>query len=121
MRRKRSWKRGSERKGWKEWLFPGRPPTRPITRESIHRVCVRAGHAAGLTKPAHVRALRHAFASHLLENGANIRVTGINLIHAAGTCHAGGSEFEHVFKFLRSVPGAVPGTDRGGTSPIEGA
>jgi site-specific recombinase XerD len=65
----------------KEWLFPGRPPSRPITREAIHKVCVRAGHAAGLTKPAHVRALRHAFASHLLENGANIRVIQILLGH----------------------------------------
>ena len=64
-----------------EWLFPGKPPTRPITREAIHHVCVKASRAAGLTKRAHVRALRHAFASHLLEGGANIRVIQILLGH----------------------------------------
>jgi integrase/recombinase XerD len=31
----------------KEWLFPGRPPTRPIARASIHKVCVKAGLAEG--------------------------------------------------------------------------
>ena len=64
-----------------EWLFPDRPPLRPITRESIDQVCVKASLAAGLTKRVHVRALRHAFASHLLEGGANIRVIQILLGH----------------------------------------
>ena len=64
-----------------EWLFPGRPPSRPITREMIHKVCMKAGVAAGLTKRAHVRALRHSFATHLLEAGANIRVIQMLLGH----------------------------------------
>jgi len=63
------------------WLFPGRPPSRPITREMIHKVCMKAGVAAGLTKRAHVRALRHSFATHLLEAGANIRVIQMLLGH----------------------------------------
>ena len=63
------------------WLFPGRPPNRPLTREMIHQVCTKASVAAGLTKRAHVRALRHSFATHLLEAGANIRVIQILLGH----------------------------------------
>jgi integrase/recombinase XerD len=65
----------------KDWLFPGRPPIRPITRECIHQVCVKAAAVAGLTKRVSVRALRHAFATHLLESGANIRVIQILLGH----------------------------------------
>lgn len=64
-----------------EWLFPGRPPTRPITREMVHQVCTKASVAAGLTKRVHVRALRHSFATHLLEAGANIRVIQMLLGH----------------------------------------
>jgi len=63
------------------WLFPGRPPSRPMSRERIHQVCMKASVAAGLTKRVHVRALRHSFATHLLEAGANIRVIQILLGH----------------------------------------
>jgi integrase/recombinase XerD len=63
------------------WLFPGRPPSRPITREMIYQVCMKASVAAGLTKRAHVRALRHSFATHLLEAGTNIRVIQMLLGH----------------------------------------
>jgi site-specific recombinase XerD len=64
-----------------DWLFPGRPPSRPITRERIHQVCVKAATAAGLTKRVSVRALRHSFATHLLEAGTNIRIIQILLGH----------------------------------------
>jgi integrase/recombinase XerD len=63
------------------YLFPGRNPDRPITTTRIYQVCVKASASAGLTKRAHVRALRHAFATHLLEAGANIRVIQILLGH----------------------------------------
>jgi integrase/recombinase XerD len=65
------------------WLFPGHPPTRPITRESIYQVCLKATKAAGLNKKVTVRALRHCFATHLLEAGANIRVIQMLLGHCS--------------------------------------
>jgi integrase/recombinase XerD len=64
-----------------EWLFPGRRPGTHLTTKRIHQVCVKASAAAGLTKRATVRALRHSFATHLLEAGTNIRVIQILLGH----------------------------------------
>jgi integrase/recombinase XerD len=62
-------------------LFPGRGRHGHITRERIYQVCVKASAVAGLTKRATVRALRHSFATHLLEAGTNIRVIQILLGH----------------------------------------
>jgi integrase/recombinase XerD len=63
------------------WLFPGRGRGGHITCKRIHQVCVKACAAAGLPKRATVRALRHSFATHLLEAGTNIRVIQILLGH----------------------------------------
>jgi site-specific recombinase XerD len=63
------------------WLFPGRQSHLPIEDSSVQRVCRQAGRDAGLTKPVTVRMLRHCFATHLLEAGANIRVIQTLLGH----------------------------------------
>jgi site-specific recombinase XerD len=44
-------------------------------------VCVKAGVLAGLSKRVTVRAMRHAFATHLLEAGTNIRIIQLLLGH----------------------------------------
>lgn len=56
------------------WLFPGSDPSRPLTRESVERVFVHAKEKAGIRKRVSPHSLRHAFATHLLERGVNIRV-----------------------------------------------
>ncbi|MEK7878871.1 MAG: tyrosine-type recombinase/integrase, partial [candidate division NC10 bacterium] len=56
------------------WLFPGRDPQKPLSRECLSEICVRARKAAGILKPAHPHTLRHSFATHLLESGVNILV-----------------------------------------------
>jgi len=63
------------------WLFPGKNPDQPISTHAVAEMCRRLGVAAGLKKPVTVRALRHAFATHLLEAGKNIRVIQILLGH----------------------------------------
>jgi site-specific recombinase XerD len=67
----------------KNWLFPGANPHRPISPKAIFLACRNAAHIAGLSKPVHPHSLRHAFATHLLEAGANLRCIQILLGHAS--------------------------------------
>jgi site-specific recombinase XerD len=63
------------------WLFPGQIPGRHLTRSSVQRVFYKARNAAGITKKVSVHCLRHSFATHLLENGVNIRKIQLLLGH----------------------------------------
>jgi len=65
-----------------EWLFPGADPNRPISAKAIYLACRNAAQVAGLSKPVHPHSLRHAFATHLLEAGTNLRCIQILLGHA---------------------------------------
>jgi integrase/recombinase XerD len=58
----------------KSFLFPGPDPERPVTARSVQRACRQAAEAAGLDKNVTVHTLRHSFATHLLEQGVDIRV-----------------------------------------------
>src|SRR5262249_12894197 len=55
------------------WLFPGHPRTRPLTTKAVYLICRHAGQAAHLSKAIHPHVLRHAFATHLLEAGVDLR------------------------------------------------
>lgn len=66
----------------KDWLFPGEKPGTPISKESIFRACQKAGQDAGISKAVHPHSLRHAFATHLLEAGVDLRTIQLLLGHA---------------------------------------
>jgi integrase/recombinase XerD len=65
----------------KDWLFPGREESRPIDVQVLYAACRAAGKAAGLGKRVTVHTLRHSFATHLLENGTDIRIIQVLLGH----------------------------------------
>ena len=55
---------------------------RKLDRERVWMIVKEAARIAGITKNIHPHTLRHSFASHLLENGADLRVIQEMLGHA---------------------------------------
>lgn len=89
-----------------DWLFPGARPGQPISVKVIFMACRKAGRAAGIAKSVHPHLLRHAFATHLLEAGTNLRTIQILLGHA---------NLETTARYLQVADVNVRGT----TSPLE--
>lgn len=106
---------------WREFrpsgprIFPGRQrqPDPHLTREAVRRVLAKAALAAGITKTVSPHTLRHSFATHLLETGADVRAVQLLLGHARLESTA---TYLHLTTArLRQVPSPLDliGTERG--------
>lgn len=84
------------RQQWKShrhpvWLFPakghsgrqGPAATRAMTRSTLQRAFRLALRASGIAKAVHIHSLRHSYATHLLEQGENLRQIQVNLGHCS--------------------------------------
>lgn len=78
------WKEGHARgkltKGG--WLFPGIDPINPLSTRQLARVCSAVAAEAGLDGQVSMHSLRHAYATHLLEDKVDIRVIQVLLGHS---------------------------------------
>jgi len=63
------------------WLFEGQAKGQPLSPSTAEKVFTAAAGRAGIRKGVSFHSLRHAFATHLLEGGTNIRVIQALLGH----------------------------------------
>jgi len=63
------------------WLFPGMDPVRHLSTRQLNRAIHAAADEAGIEKRISMHSLRHAFATHLLEQKVDIRLIQVLLGH----------------------------------------
>jgi integrase/recombinase XerD len=65
------------------WLFPGQLPGRHLTSRTAQKIIEKARKKAGLGDEVTPHTLRHCFATHLLEDGTDLRYIQELLGHAS--------------------------------------
>ena len=88
------------------WLFPGRRPGKPMTTRQLSRLFHAAADAAGIKKSVTLHALRHSFATHLLDRGTDIRKIQALLGH---------NKLDTTARYTRVATGMIAGIE----SPLD--
>lgn len=88
------------------WVFPGRRPGKPMTTRQLGRLFHEAADAAGIKKAVTLHALRHSFATHLLERGTDIRIIQALLGH---------DKLDTTARYTRVATGMIAGIE----SPLD--
>jgi integrase/recombinase XerD len=88
------------------WLFPGNRHGKPMTTRQLSRVFHEAADAAGIKKAVTLHALRHSFATHLLERGTDIRIIQALLGH---------DKLDTTARYTRVATGMIAGIE----SPLD--
>ena len=88
------------------WLFPGNRAGKPMTTRQLNRLFHEAADEAGIKKSVTLHALRHSFATHLLERGTDIRIIQALLGH---------DKLDTTARYTRVATGMIAGVE----SPLD--
>jgi integrase/recombinase XerD len=88
------------------WLFPGAKSGETLSTRQLNRLFHQAADAAGIKKGVTLHALRHSFATHLLERGTDIRVIQALLGH---------DKLDTTARYTRVATGMIAGVE----SPLD--
>jgi integrase/recombinase XerD len=88
------------------WVFPGTRHGKPMTTRQLSRLFHEAAEAAGIKKAVTLHALRHSFATHLLERGTDIRIIQALLGH---------DKLDTTARYTRVATGMIAGIE----SPLD--
>jgi len=88
------------------WLFPGIRAGKPMTTRQLNRLFHEAADAAGIRKGVTLHALRHSFATHLLEGDTDIRIIQALLGH---------DKLDTTARYTRVATGMIAGIE----SPLD--
>jgi site-specific recombinase XerD len=88
------------------WLFPAIKPYKHISPATVQQICREAAQLAGIDKRVTAHTLRHSFATHLLDNGEDIRVIQVLLGHRS---------IETTARYVRVSPTRIAAT----ASPLD--
>lgn len=100
-----------------DFLFPGTKPGTHLQAATVRAFCHQATQLAGIAKRVTPHVLRHSFATHLLENGADTRVIQVLLGHSRidTTARYTAVSPQTVGKIVSPLdqPSMMPGKERG--------
>jgi integrase/recombinase XerD len=88
------------------WLFPGAKRGKTMSTRQLSRLFHEAADAAGIKKAVTLHALRHSFATHLLDRGTDIRIIQALLGH---------DKLDTTARYTRVATGMIAGIE----SPLD--
>ncbi len=94
-------------------VFPGRGGDKPLTRMAVDKAIRKSARRAGITKKVHAHLLRHAFATHMLELGTDLRTVQILLGHRSISSTTRYTHLTEARRLTLRSPLEVLGTEQG--------